>query len=184
MGWLSPRGTQKKGKSVSMTDIFVYHEICQFLYHESELLDERRFDEWLDLLSEEISYRMPQRATLEKSDSSRTREPSSYFEENIISLRSRTARLATKSAWADDPPARTRHFISNVQVRTAGDNETYQVTSYLNFVCSRGNSSVLDQLTGKREDIICRHNGELKLQRRDVFLDQSVLGTMNLITLY
>ena len=35
------------------------HEIEQLLYREAHLLDERRFREWLDLLTEDIEYLMP-----------------------------------------------------------------------------------------------------------------------------
>ena len=34
-------------------------EIETFLFHEAELLDERRFTEWLDLLTDDLVYFMP-----------------------------------------------------------------------------------------------------------------------------
>ena len=36
-------------------------EIEEFLYHEADLLDQRRFREWLDLLAEDLVYFMPVR---------------------------------------------------------------------------------------------------------------------------
>ena len=51
-------------------------EIEGFLYKEAELLDERRFEEWLDLLTEDIRYWMPMRRNVKFGESERefTRE--------------------------------------------------------------------------------------------------------------
>ena len=38
-------------------------EAEEFLYHEADLLDSRRFDEWLNLLADDIHYWMPLRRT-------------------------------------------------------------------------------------------------------------------------
>src|SRR5204862_6804952 len=40
----------------------VLREVEQFLYREARLLDERRFDEWLDLFTEDVRYWMGARA--------------------------------------------------------------------------------------------------------------------------
>lgn len=37
-------------------------EIEQFLYREARLLDDRQFQEWLDLLTDDIRYWMPVRS--------------------------------------------------------------------------------------------------------------------------
>jgi 3-phenylpropionate/cinnamic acid dioxygenase small subunit len=39
--------------------LLLEREIEQFLYMEAELLDERRFSEWIDLIAEDIHYHMP-----------------------------------------------------------------------------------------------------------------------------
>ena len=36
-----------------------YNAICSFLYREARLLDDRQWDEWLDLYSESVEYWMP-----------------------------------------------------------------------------------------------------------------------------
>ena len=43
-------------------------EIEQFLYQEAELLDERRFEEWLDFLTEDIRYWMPMRRNVKSGN--------------------------------------------------------------------------------------------------------------------
>jgi hypothetical protein len=41
--------------------LLLTHEIADFLYREAELLDERRYDEWLALLADDLRYWMPMR---------------------------------------------------------------------------------------------------------------------------
>ena len=45
----------------SVAQMLLKHEVEEFLYHEAELLDDRRFAEWLDLLTDDIRYWMPMR---------------------------------------------------------------------------------------------------------------------------
>ena len=165
-------------------DVATPLQITQFLYTEAQILDEGRFADWLTLVTEDISYRMPVRVTREKRDGSDTRDDSSYFEENLTTLTSRLARLGTRSAWAEDPPSRTRHFVTNIQVLATADPRETRVLSNLLFTRTRGSDPALDQLTGRREDLLRRVGLGWRLARRTVVLDQSVLGTLNLSTMY
>ena len=36
-----------------------YNAICTFLYREARLLDDRQWDEWLELYAEDVEYWMP-----------------------------------------------------------------------------------------------------------------------------
>ena len=44
-------------------NMLLQHEVEQFLYHEARLLDERKFDDWLALLTDDVHYWMPIRRT-------------------------------------------------------------------------------------------------------------------------
>ena len=41
--------------------LLLQREVEAFYMHEAELLDDRRFDDWLELLAEDITYFMPLR---------------------------------------------------------------------------------------------------------------------------
>ena len=43
-------------------------EAEEFLYYEADLLDSRRFDEWLNLLADDIHYWMPLRRTTQAKE--------------------------------------------------------------------------------------------------------------------
>lgn len=158
--------------------------IGQLLTYEARLLDDRRFDDWLQLLADDMTYRMPLRITADMRTGSDIVEDTSYFEEDRQTLTVRLSRFSTNSAWADDPPSRTRHFISNVQVVPGSAADELRVTSYLMFTRCRGGAPDVDILTGLRVDVWRADGAGWLLAERRVHLDQSVLGTLNLSTIY
>jgi hypothetical protein len=100
-------------------DVPLRAEIEQFLYYEAELLDDRRFDDWLSLCADDIFYWMPMRRNRlmrEVSRESTEVGELAHFEENKKSLGWRVAQLGTGMHWAEDPPSRTRHLVTNVRV--------------------------------------------------------------------
>jgi len=54
--------------STTLEQVILQHDVEQFLYKEARLLDERRLDEWLDLLAEELYYWMPMRRNIKFGD--------------------------------------------------------------------------------------------------------------------
>lgn len=169
---------------VSTVDAETARAIEQMLIHEARLLDDRRFDDWLQLLTDDMTYRMPLRITAELRSGSDIVEDTSYFEEDRQTLTVRLSRFRTNSAWAEDPPSRTRHFVTNVQVAPGRGAGELDVTSYLMFTRCRGSSPDVDILTGLRRDVWRADSDGWLLAERRVYLDQSVLGTLNLSTIY
>src|ERR671938_430558 len=120
-------------------DIALWYEAVSWLDHEAELLDAGRFEEWLDLLTEDVRYRVPVRMTRERGATSDVRAGAPHFLENITTLRMRVERLKTEFAWAEDPPSRTRRFVTNVRPRPLV--EALDVRSYLLLYRNRGEDS-------------------------------------------
>ena len=79
-------------------------EIEQFLYQEAELLDERQFEDWLDLLTEDIRYWMPMRRNVKFGELDRefTREGQdiNWFDEGKDTLVRRVNQILTGVHWA------------------------------------------------------------------------------------
>ncbi|MGD0432193.1 MAG: aromatic-ring-hydroxylating dioxygenase subunit beta, partial [Acetobacteraceae bacterium] len=114
-----------------MPDEGLIREIEQFLFQEARLLDTRRFHEWLQLFTDDVHYWMRGRSNRypRSSKAITMLDPERYveedmsgdverglFDEDIRSLTARVARLDTGMAWAEDPPSRTRHLITNIEV--------------------------------------------------------------------
>jgi 3-phenylpropionate/cinnamic acid dioxygenase small subunit len=172
----------------------VTREVEQFLYREARLLDERRFDEWLGLLTDDIRYWMAARSNRypRRSKAIAILDPERYVEddiprddelslldENKQSLTARIARLDTGMAWAEDPPSRTRHLITNIEVAPAAAASQVQVHS--NFIVYRTRAETeQDFYVGARRDLLRRTEGEWKIAERRVILDQNVLLAKNI----
>jgi 3-phenylpropionate/cinnamic acid dioxygenase small subunit len=163
-------------------------EVERFLHREARLLDQRRFQEWLSLFTEDTRYWMPVRRTrlsegraesweIEKELSGE--HEVAYFDDDLPLLQLRVARLATDMAWAENPPSRTRHLVTNIEVEfVAGLNE-YQVESY--FIVYQSRLETREALfVGYRSDTLRRVNGELKIAGRKIVLDSGVLNASTL----
>ncbi|MBM7656298.1 3-phenylpropionate/cinnamic acid dioxygenase subunit beta [Neobacillus cucumis] len=155
-------------------------EIIRFLHKEANLLDHRKYKEWLELLADEIEYRMPLRETVEGVGVNDIASDSSFFEETKLSLTTRVNRLYTKSAWVENPATRQRHFISNIMVEPTEDPNEFKVTSYFLYKRSRGSTHVIEELFGERNDIIRKVHNEYKIVSRTIIPDQAVITTMNM----
>ena len=171
----------------------VMREIEQFLYREARLLDDRQFHQWLELFTDDIRYWMPLRSNRYPAISKAIsiRDGSRYEEEDLSkenelaimdetkeSLERRIARLDTGMAWAEDPPSRTRHFVSNIEVHPG--EQASELKVYSNFIMYRNRAEKeQDFYVGSREDILRRVEGGWKIAYRKIILDQNVLLAKN-----
>jgi 3-phenylpropionate/cinnamic acid dioxygenase small subunit len=160
----------------------LYLEISEALFREADLLDNNQLNDWLAFLADDIVYQAPVRLTRERAASADFSEAMQLFDERHATLSRRIERLYTEFAWAEDPPSRTRRFVSNIRVRTAvsGRDDELDVTSYLLVYRSRGSSTQHDLISARRDDVLRKVDGAWRLARRRILVDQSVLGTRNL----
>jgi 3-phenylpropionate/cinnamic acid dioxygenase small subunit len=171
----------------------ILREVEQFLYREARLLDERRFHEWLELFTDDVRYWMPGRSNRypTRSKAIVILDPDRYNEEELSredelaimdetkeTLGRRIARLDTGMAWAEEPPSRTRHMLSNIEVEP-GDTAT-EIKVYANFMVYRSRSETeQDFYVGARQDVLRHVDGAWKIARRKIILDQTVLLAKN-----
>lgn len=159
-----------------------YNQISEFLYEEALILDEIRLGEWVERLAEDLIYTCPIRQTrsLKHHKDSIVRTVM-HFDETYLSIRGRVGRLTqTQSAWAEDPPSRTRRFVSNVLVYATDTPDEFDVSSYILVSRSRFDENQLIFLSGVRNDRLRRVGDSFKLAKREIIVDQSVLGFSNL----
>jgi 3-phenylpropionate/cinnamic acid dioxygenase small subunit len=161
-------------------------DIERFFSAEAELLDERRFDEWLNLLHEDLRYWMPiaRNVRFDRPELEYTREHSeaSWFDEGKDILRKRVLQVQGGDHWAEEPRSRTTHLVANVRVESTNGPD---ITAKCRFVvCAYRLEHDVDLFIGKRVDVLRRENGSLKVLRRTIYLDQSVLLSRNLTTFF
>ena len=163
-------------------------EVESFLYREAELLDEHRYDEWVDLFSDDARYWMPIRRNVPHDDREResTREglDVNWFDEGKDTLVRRVKQILTGVHWAEEPLSRTCHMVSNVHVLTS-DPAATEIGVRSRFLIYRNRvETETDLLVGKREDVLRRAAGGLRIVRRKIVLDQSVLLAKNLTVFF
>ena len=165
--------------------VTLQYQVEQFLYDEAELLDQRRYSEWYELFSEEIHYWMPIRRTTQAKETHlefTARGGMAFFDDDHTSLTQRVDRLYVGRAWAEDPPSRTRHTVSNVRILNI---EGPNVTVGCNFHLYRTRlDSEEDIWIGRREDVVRSVDDRWLLAQRHVFLDQTVILSQNLSSFF
>ena len=172
--------------------LLLAQEITEFLYREAELLDERRYRDWLALLADDIRYWMPMRRNVKYGEEARefTRNTTdiNWFDEGKDTLTRRVKQIQTGIHWAEEPVSRISHLVSNVQVLEAMPSvaDPCEVQVKCRFLIYRNRvETETDILVGKREDLLRRPEGsqdgdDWRIARRKIILDQSVLLSKNL----
>lgn len=174
----------------TVPDLQTCRDVEQFLYDEADLLDAWRFDEWLTLMAEDVHYWAPVRENrLHRERAKEMYAPgtSAHFDDTHEMLVERVERLKTHMAWAEEPPSRTRHLVTNVRVHEAADDRgvDFEVESSFHVFRTRTERDV-DSVIGKRFDLIRRtdrHYG-FEIVRRKVVFDMATLLVKNLSLFY
>ena len=170
-----------------LAHVLLRQEIEDFLYREADLLDERRYDEWLSLLAEDVRYWMPMRRNVKVDDLERefTREGHdiSWFDEGKDTLTRRVRQIQTGIHWAEEPVSRISHLISNIQLIEVNPSaaDPAEVSVRCRFLVYRNRvETETDILVGKREDLLRRAGGGWQIAHRKILLDQNVMLSKNL----
>lgn len=174
-------------QALDLSHILLKYQVEEFLYQEAETLDERRFEEWLDLLTDDVRYWMPLRRNVKFGELERefTREGQdiNWFDEGKDTLTRRVNQILTGVHWAEEPLSRICHIVSNVQVLQATPtvSDPAEVAVKCRFIIYRNRvETETDLLVGKREDRLRKVDGQWKIAQRKVVLDQNVLLAKNL----
>ena len=170
-----------------LAQLLLQREVEQFLYQEAELLDDRRFAEWVELLADDIRYWMPMRRNVKFGELERefTREGQdiNWFDEGKATLERRVNQILTGVHWAEEPLSRICHMVSNVQLLEARPSAeaAAEVALKCRFIIYRNRvETETDLLVGKREDRLRRHGDSWQIAQRKIILDQNVLLAKNL----
>jgi 3-phenylpropionate/cinnamic acid dioxygenase small subunit len=168
--------------TLSLEQVCLEREIENFLYDEAELLDTRQFEDWLDLLTEDIRYWMPMRRNIkfdhQEHEETREQQDMNWFDEGKETLTQRVKQILTGVHWAEEPLSRVCHMVSNVRLMSVTPNEVQVKSRFL--IYRNRQQDETDIFVGKREDTLRKVDGAWKIARRKIILDQNVLLAKNL----
>jgi 3-phenylpropionate/cinnamic acid dioxygenase small subunit len=167
-------------------------EIEEFLYQEADLLDGRKFREWLDLLADDLVYFMPIRRNVkfgeqEARENTRQGEGISWFDEDKWTLTKRVEQILTGVHYAEEPLSRVTHMVSNVRlldIEPSIENPS-EVTVGSRFLVFQSRVEYENYtFIGRRTDILRRSGDSWLIARRELILEQNVLLAKNLSILF
>ncbi len=151
-------------------------EVEDFLFREAALLDEWRLDEWLGLLTEDATYRVPPNDAPDGDPA----DTLFIIADDIRRIRGRVKRLASPEAHAEHPKSRTRRLISNVRI-TGRDGDHLDVAA--NFVVYRfRRDQRIGEYVGRYTYRLRVDHEALRIAERRAVLDSEELGRLGSIS--
>ena len=172
-------------RSSAIELVLLQNEVERFFAAEAELLDERRFDEWLELLHEDLRYWMPIARNVRYDEPAReyTQEGSeaNWFDEGKDILRKRVQQILGGDHWAEEPRSRTTHAVTNVNIAEVRGAEMTVHSRFIVYQNRQDND--VNFFIGKRIDIL-RRGAALQVAHRTIHLDQNVLLAKGLTTFF
>ncbi|MHB8221180.1 MAG: aromatic-ring-hydroxylating dioxygenase subunit beta [Acidimicrobiales bacterium] len=146
------------------------NDIEQLLYKEAHLLDEGRFEEWLDLLTDDVEYVMPLTEHVQGKV-----EPAGHpiIKDDKTMLMARVAKNATGFSHVEIPTSMTCHIVSNVYIEEAANGEAAVKSSFM----VRQARKLRDEAwwVGRRHDRIRLDGDGWRIAYRCIYLDATVL---------
>lgn len=161
-----------------MSNRMVLHaKVCDFLYREAIYLDEQRYDDWLDLFTEDCEYWLPAWKGDHQPTEDPTREVSLIYYNARSGLEDRVWRVRSGQSVASQPVPRTGHFIGNIQIEDmTGDvipvNASWQAHSYMH--------KTKDTVTffGRYHYNLVRAGEAFRIKRKKIILMNDYIPTM------
>ncbi len=178
-------------RELALAELLLAREVERFLVREADMLDERRFQDWLDLLADDIRYWMPMQRNVKfgewEREVTRTAKDVCWFDEDKVTLAQRVKQLLTGVHWAEEPISRVCRVVCAVDVVNAVPDvrSPTEVTVKSRFILYRNRlETETDLFVCRREDLLRRENGRWKLARRTILLEQDVLLAKNLTVFF
>jgi 3-phenylpropionate/cinnamic acid dioxygenase small subunit len=163
--------------------MLLHADVSDFLYREADLLDERRYTEWLDMLAEDYQYSVPLRLNVAYGETDAREETRAgreicWFDEGKDTVELRVQQLMTGVHWAEEPVSRVSHLVTNIRLDAI---ELPEVEVSCRFLVYRNRvADETDFLVGRRKDRLRQVGDSWQVVSRELLLDQSVLLAKNL----
>lgn len=169
----------------------------RFYHYEARLLDNRQYQQWLALITEDIAYLMPSRVNVQVNNRDRGKEGMIAIEreledadsmgcpireESYIHLMVRVERAYKVNSWSENPPARTRRIIGNVELMSVQGDEHQVISNFHLFYARPGNENFI--YSGQRRDQLLADGTSYKLKRREIIMDYASIEVPTLGLLF
>ena len=167
-------------------------DVEDLYYREADLLDDRRFRDWLELLADDITYFMPIRRNVKfgqhmARENTKLGEGIGWFDEDKWTLTKRVDQILTGVHYAEEPLSRITHMVSNVQIRAARPqiDEASEIDVTSRFLVYQNRVEYETYIfVGRRNDTLRSTSNGWKIAKREILLEQNILLAKNLTTFF
>lgn len=151
-------------------------QLVTFVYDEARLLDERRYDDWLALFSEDGFYWMP----LTPGQTDPLLQVSLMYEDKLL-LQVRVERLKGGRTFSQQPASRCHHLLQQPTVeRRDEDAGQYTVRTAFHYIETRQDTQTLYAGWSSYELIAVQGRLRIKLKRVDLVNSDAAFGNIQL----
>ncbi len=187
------------GDTALLTTPHQQRALERFYYQEARLLDSRQYQQWLTLISPDIQYSIPARTNVQVDNRARGKESMIGLErelensdsmgcplreETYLHLMLRVDRAYKANSWSENPPARTRRMVGNVELM-ASEGDRLSVISNFHLYYARPSSDSF-VYSGQRRDVLIEQaeEGSYLIERREIILDYATIEVPTLGLLF
>jgi|GEM_PF-67437 len=158
----APRALKAVATSGALQD-----RIEQFLFRQSELLDNKLWQDYIDLFADDGVYWMPALPEQTEWEGS-----ASIFAEDKLLMSVRMGRVTHPNAWSQAPMWATNHVVGNVVIESETGKEVVVRSRFHMMELRRDN---VRHFGGTYRHTLVKHSGgfRIKLQRVDLFNGQA-----------
>jgi 3-phenylpropionate/cinnamic acid dioxygenase small subunit len=150
--------------------------LVRFVYDEARLIDEKRFDDWYELFTDDGIYWMP--LTHDQPDGLNY---TSLFHEDKLLLKVRIERLKSPRSFSQHQPSFCQHVLQQPELESAGeDGRSWVMRTPFIYVESQADSQLL--LAGVIRLHIVEIDGRLRvrLKKVDLIMRDAALPSIQL----
>jgi len=155
---------------------FSPQQLSDFVYAEARLLDEQRFDAWLDLFTDDARYWMP----LAPGQQDPLLHASLLYEDKLL-LRVRVERLAGARTFSQQPRSRCHHLLQQPSIEHADlDGGSYTLRTAFHYLETRLDAQTLYAGWATHELVVQEGALRIRLKRVDLVNCDAAFGSINL----
>lgn len=151
-------------------------QLLDFVHDEAEMLDEQRYEAWLELFSADGRYWMP----LEPGQTD-ARLHCSLMYEDLMLLRVRVERLHGQRTFSQQPPSRCHHLLQRPRVVSRDDaGGVYTCRTAFHYVETRGDEQTLYAGWSTHTLVLEGAALRMRLKRVDLVNSDAAFGNIQL----
>ena len=148
-------------------------EVVRFIYREARLLDEKRFDEWYELFTDDAYYWVP----LSPGQTDPLAHNSLAYEDKLL-LKLRIERLKLPTAYSQKPQSRCLHVLQAPEIEKT--DAGYLARTPFLYTETRGEESQRYAATAWHTLVVVDGALRLRLKRVDILNADSALPSIQL----